>query len=157
MLRALEGLQGLSCLQGDIIVFGRTVHDHDHNLKLVLHRLQKARISLNPNRCEFCKAEVKFLGHIVSSQGIKADPAKLSAIKQMGPPQDALEIRSYLGMVNRLEKFFPRLAEQTKPLRDLLHDDTTWHWGEVQQQALEGIEEALTTTPVLVHYNPRIT
>lgn len=60
-------------------------------------------------------------------------------------------------MVNHLTKLFPALAERTKPLEGPLHHDATWHWGKDQQQAFEGIEEALTTTPVFVHYNPRIT
>lgn len=81
MLRVLEGLQGQVCLQDDIIVFGSTADEHDRNLGQVLHRQREAGITLNPDKCAFSKKEVKFLGHIALSQGIKADPAKLSVIK----------------------------------------------------------------------------
>uniref|UniRef100_A0A147BN06 RNA-directed DNA polymerase n=1 Tax=Ixodes ricinus TaxID=34613 RepID=A0A147BN06_IXORI len=155
MLRVLEGLQGQVCLQDDIIVFGSTAEEHDRNLSQVLHRLREAGITLNPDKCAFRKKEVKFLGHIVSSQGIKADPAKLSAIKKMEPPRDVSEVRSYLGMINHLAKFLPGLAEQTKPLRDLLRHDAVWYWGEAQQQAFERTKAALITTPALAMYNPR--
>ncbi|XP_064468401.1 uncharacterized protein K02A2.6-like [Ornithodoros turicata] len=155
MHRILEGLEGQACLQDDIIVFGRTKDEHDQNLQRVLSRLQNAGITLNTKKCAFSRNEVKFLGHIVSDQGIKVDPEKLKAVIQLRPPQNVSEVRSFLGMVNHLAKFLPGLAEQSKPLRDLLRQDAMWQWGDAQQRAFDHIKESLTKTPVLVHYNPR--
>ncbi|KAM7300946.1 uncharacterized protein ISCGN_016523 [Ixodes scapularis] len=68
MLRVLEGLDGLACLQDDIIVSGRTMEEHDKNLHKVLSRLQQSGVTLNVNKCTFRQSKVKFLGHVVSAE-----------------------------------------------------------------------------------------
>uniref|UniRef100_A0A6B0V0W7 Putative tick transposon n=1 Tax=Ixodes ricinus TaxID=34613 RepID=A0A6B0V0W7_IXORI len=121
----------------------------------VLKRLQDAGITLNKDKCVLHKQSVEFLGHVVSANGVSADPVKIKALAQLTPPGDVLEVRSFLGMANHLAKFLPGLSQLTKPLRDLLHHDADWCWGEPQQKSFDSVKEALTTTPVLVHYDPR--
>ena len=72
--------------------------------------------------------EVCYLGHILSENGIKPDPEKTKAILNMPKPENIKQLQSYLGMVNYLTKFFPKLTSMTKPLRILLKKDIIWHW-----------------------------
>ena len=83
---------------------------------------------------------VKFLGHVISSSGIEADPEKLQAVADLQPPQNVQEVRRFLGMVNQLSKFSDHLADKTKSIRDLLHKGNQWTWGSEQQKAFEQIK-----------------
>lgn len=77
----------------------------------------------------------------------------MEAITQIDAPKDTSEVRSFLGSANHLAKFLPGLADMTKPLRDLMCADAKWYWGPAQQQSFESVKQALSATPVLVHYD----
>lgn len=111
-------------------------------------------MTLNVKKCEISKREVKFLGHIISDKGVKSDPAKTSAVREMAEPTNVSELRSFLGMVNQRGKFVPQLAEKDKPLRDLLSKKNHWVWGADQVRACKGLKEELSSTPVLALYDP---
>ena len=76
MLMILEGLPGVRCLIDDIIIYGTNREEHDSQLMATLSKLQAAGVTLNIKKCEFRKTEMKFLGHIVSKEGIRPDPEK---------------------------------------------------------------------------------
>jgi hypothetical protein len=137
------------------LVLGRTEREHDERLNIVLSRLEQANLSLNSAKCELKKTSVKYVGHIVSAEGISADPEKVNAIKVMQPPSDITGVRSFLGMVAQLSKFTPTLAEHTKPIRDLLSTKNQFYWGPYQQTAFDRIKQVLTSTPVLALYDPK--
>lgn len=72
----LEGLPGVLCIMDDVIVFGANQTEHDARLTATLRRIEAAGVTLNPRKCEFLKDSIKFLGHVVASDGIRADPDK---------------------------------------------------------------------------------
>ena len=119
----------------------------------MLKRLKDAGLTLN-EKCEFSKDQVKFLGHIVSAQGIAIDPSKVEAITKFPAPEGVPELRRLLGMVNHVAKFAPNLAELTKPLRDLLKKENEWVWGPDQEEAFKKLKMLLSSSPILQHYNP---
>ena len=129
LLRDLE----VVCLIDDVLIYGRSQEQHDERLLVVLNRLEEAGLTLNRDKCEFSKTEVKFLGHILSQDGIRSDPDKVAAIVNMEGPTTVKELRRFLGMVNQLSKFMPHIAEMTKPLRDLLSKKNEWMWGQSQK------------------------
>ena len=86
MNRILEGLDGVVCLVDDVLIFGATQEEVDARLA-VLQRLGRAKTPLNIANCEFHKSTIKFVSHIVSKDGICADPEKTAAICNMEPPQ----------------------------------------------------------------------
>lgn len=97
---------------------------------------------------------VKFLGSIIDEQEIHADPMKPKAMSEFPPPQNVKDLQRFMGMVNHLGKFIPRLAEMSEPLRQLLCKDTTWLRTDPQQRAFEQIKTALTSAEVLARYDP---
>ena len=123
-------------------------------MQQVLKNISKAGLKLNKEKCIFGESQVKFLGHIVSSDGIKADPAKISAVRDMPIPENKKSLQSFLGMVNYLGKFINNLSELTAPLRTLLIKDSVWSLSEPQIAAINRLKEVLTTAPVLNFYNP---
>ena len=153
MTHILSGIQGVICDIDDILVGGRGQKEHDERLREVLKRLKDAGLTLN-EKCEFSKDQVKFLGHIVSAQGIAIDPSKVEAITKFPAPEGVPELRRLLGMVNHVAKFAPNLAELTKPLRDLLKKENEWVWGPDQEEAFKKLKMLLSSSPILQHYNP---
>ena len=155
MSEILGDLNGVVCLIDDVLVHGKSQEEHDERLSKVLHRLQKEGLTLNKAKCKFLQQEVSFLGQVVDQSGIKPDPGKVAAIRNVPIPTNVGDIRRFLGTVNQMSKFAPNLAEVTKPLRDLLIKGNQWVWEEAQQRAFEEVKQMLTTTPVLALFDPK--
>ena len=128
MSTILDSISGVLCNMDDILVYGENQTVHDRRLIQVLECLKEAGVTLNDQKCEFSKTSIKFLGHIVSDQGIEADLDNIDAIVNMSPPTDITSLRRFLGMINQLVKFLPNLAKITKPLRELLVKSNDWTW-----------------------------
>lgn len=155
MTKILSGIPGVICDIDDVLIVGKDTKSHDERLRLVLQRMSNAGMTLN-DKCVFSTNKVKFLGHIISEQGIGIDPDKTEAISNFPAPKGITELRRFLGMVNHVAKFIQNLAEVTKPLRDLLKKESDWIWGQVQEEAFDQIKKLLSSTPVLQHYNPNM-
>ena len=144
----------MECNIDGVLIHGKDQEEHDSRLEAVLKRLEEAGGTLNLEKCLFSTDRVHFLGHILSSQGIEADPEKLQAIADLLSPQNEQEVRTFFGMVNQLSKFSARLAHKTKSIRDLLCKGNQWTWGPEQQRAFQQIKADLTQVPVLALYDP---
>ena len=155
MSKILEGLDGVVCLMDDVLVFGKDRNEHDLRLKQVLERVREAKVTLNHTKCEFAKSSVKFLGHVIDCRGIQADPDKLKAICKMEAPHSVSDLRRFLGMVNQLGKFSPRIADLTQPLRELLSTKRSWLWGPEQETAFNRLKDELVQPTVLTLYDPK--
>ena len=134
MENILGDTEGLECYMDDILVHADGMEEHDRRLDQALNRLAQTGLKLNREKCEFRKEEISFLGHTVSKDGVKTDPSKLDAIRQMEDPCDGPELRRWLGMVNYLGRFLPNLSTMLTPHNDLLHKDTPWAWDSRNQQ-----------------------
>jgi transposase InsO family protein len=154
MSEILEGLEGVICNIDDTLIYAKTQEEHDIRLKAALKRLQEAGVTLNKEKCQFSVSEITFLGHIINKQGIRPDPTKLEAINQMEAPKDVANVRRLLGTINQLGKFIPNLAQITEPIWELLVKSNQWSWEEPQETSFTKIKQALTTSPVLAHFNP---
>ncbi|PFX24330.1 uncharacterized protein LOC111331807 [Stylophora pistillata] len=104
----------------DILVYGKDQTEHDERLEKVLRKLEEAGITLNGGKCEYSKASLTFLGHVVDPSGIRLDPEKIKALRDMEDPTNVTELRRFLGIMNPLGKLSDKIAEVSKPLRDLL-------------------------------------
>ena len=129
--------------------------EHNERLTAVLERIDSAGATLNPEKCEFRKEQLKFLGHIIDASGIRPDPDKVSAVVEMSAPNNISELRRFMGMTNQLGKFSHNLAELTQPLRQLLSKRSTWLWGPEQERAFTDVKIELTKPTVLALYNPK--
>ena len=156
MSEILDGLEGTICHMDDILIFGTTAKEHDERVRAVLRRLQKAGITLN-SKCEFSKKKIKFLGHLVSEEGVEVDPEKVEAIRKFPAPKNITELQRFNGMTNQLAKFIPELASMNEPLRQLLRKDTQWNWDTPQEEAFQRIKEKLMSPEILTHYDPKKT
>ena len=144
------------CHMDDVFIFGRDHDEHDTHLRAALHTIQEAGVSLNPEKCKFSRRSITFLGHVISEQGISADPSKTQAVTNMERPKNITELRRFMGMANQLGKFSPKLAELSQPLQALLRPRAAWLWGPSQEEAFNAIKSELANPATLALYDPAI-
>lgn len=128
--------------------------DHDQKLKALLQRCRDKGIKLNKEKLKLQRTEVTFMGHIISSDGLKPDPAKIQGIQEMPSPTSKQDVKRLLGMVNYLQRFAPKLSEITAPLRDLLKEQTCFQWDAVHELSLASIKKVISEAPVLKFFDP---
>jgi hypothetical protein len=134
----------------DILVYSPNEEQHAKDLDAVMQILKANRLTAAIHKCSFYQKEVLFLGHIVSGEGIKADPAKVAAVKQFPKPTDVSHLRSFLGMATYFRKFIKHFAQITAPLTDLLKKNQPFYWTPRCQQAFDKVKDKLTSAPLLV-------
>ena len=104
----------------DILIWGRTIEEHDRNLERVLNRVQEINMTLSRDKCKFRQTEVTYLGETLTPSGVKPDINKIRAILDYTRPTDKQDLQRLLGMTNFIAKFLPKLSDVTKPLRELI-------------------------------------
>lgn len=112
MEQVLKGLIGRNCLVylDDIFVFSQSLQEHMKSLEEVFERLRKARLYLNAKKCKLFAKRLRYLGHIVSGDGIETDPEKISAVKMWPKQANQHEIRSFLGLCTYYRRFVYRFC-----------------------------------------------
>lgn len=106
-------------------------------------------MELNWKKCAFGVTELEFLGHRISTNGIKPSLSKVSAILSFRAPTSESEVRSFLGLANYMIKFIPNLATLSEPLRELTRNNVRFMWGSAQNDAFEAIKKAMSSVPQL--------
>lgn len=145
MEHILSGLNRELCLVclDDIIVTGKSFTEHISNLRKVFDRLKGANLKLNPKKCQlFCK-EVKFLGHVVSENGISTDTEKVQAVKEWPTTKTVKDIRSFLGLCSYYRRIIQNFAEIAKPLHQLTEKRKQFLWTEKCESAFSTFKEKL--------------
>ena len=148
----LSGLARRVCVVylDDVLVFGRTIAEHNANLTQVLERLRRAGLRLKPKKCRFALTEVEYLGHVVSAQGVRTDPRKIEAVEQFSTPRDIKTLRSFLGLASYYRKFVPDFAKIAGPLHALTRKDVPFLWTQSCHEAFCKLKGLLTNSSLLV-------
>lgn len=125
MNSAFRGLLGKFVLVylDDILVFSKNEQEHVEHLRQVLDILRQQKYYAKMSKCEFMKAEVPFLGHLVSAAGVRVDPRKVEAIRDWPTPTTVTQVRSFLGLANYFRRFMQGYASMSAPLSDLTKKD----------------------------------
>lgn len=142
------GVQVLSYLD-DILVFSKNQEEHLERLEDVLIRLKAANIKLKIKKCYFFTDEVKFLGFIISPEGMKMDKNRVKAINDMPNPINKKQLQSFLGVCNYYRIFIAEFAKLADPLYNLLRKNVKFDWKKEQDEAIIALKESLSTTPIL--------
>ena len=151
--QTLEGLEGIHCIADDIVVARSSDEEHDSRVRKFLQRCLDASIRLNKSKCKIGVREIPFMGHLITDEGLKLDPAKVEAVTHMQPPTDKQGVERLRGMVNYLARYVPRLAEIIQPINMLTHNDVVWEWTHVQDEAFRNLKARLTEAPVLAYFD----
>ena len=148
----------------DIIVFSSTVHQHLERLEEVFFRLDQQGLKAKLSKCHFFQKQVKYLGHVVSEQGVATDPEKLAAVREWKRPSHLAELRSFLGFASYYRRFVESFAKLAAPLHHLVtrlsgpskkgktpKTPLSDFWDEHCERAFIALREGLTTAPVLAY------
>lgn len=154
IMQILAGLEGVISVMDDILVYGPNEKIHDERLELVLERLKSFDFVLNEKKCVFGAKEIDFLGWRISKQGFKPTVEKIEAIKNFRRPENAEEIRSFLGLVNFVGNCILNLATLSAPLRFLLKKNVKFQWTLKEQTAFEDLKKALSSDRTLCFFDP---
>ncbi|KAG8487500.1 hypothetical protein CXB51_018708 [Gossypium anomalum] len=138
----------------DILVYSQDEEEHAEHLRTVLQILREKQLYAKFSKCEFWLREVGFLGHIVSAEGIRVDPSKISAIVNWSPPKNVSEVRSFLGLAGYYRRFVQGFSMIASPMTRLLQKDVKFEWTDECQQSFNQLKDLLTKAPVLVQPEP---
>lgn len=121
MEKAVGDMNLLQCLVylDDVIVFSRTLEEHEERLFKVLDRLEEFGLKVSIDKCQFCQTRVKYVGHIVSEDGVATDPDKIKAVAQWAQPTNLKSLQSFLGFCGYYRRFIASYSAIVRPLTDL--------------------------------------
>uniref|UniRef100_A0A8C6V5S1 Gypsy retrotransposon integrase-like protein 1 n=1 Tax=Neogobius melanostomus TaxID=47308 RepID=A0A8C6V5S1_9GOBI len=156
MAEILKDIPGVQNYLDDLIVYGKTLQEHDQNLHTVLHKLKEAGLVLNDNKCNFRKPSLRFLGHVITADGILPDQEHIDAVTKAPPPSDAVTLRSFLGLVSWYSKFLPNFATVVAPMRDCANNKDTFKWSSEAQNSFEEVKRLLVNSPALTLFDPAL-
>ena len=129
----------------DVTVLGRTFQEHLEDLQEVFHRLRSAGLKLKPSKCAFCQCSVTYLGHVVSCEGIAADPEKIERVASWPVPTSAKEVQRFLGFAGYYRRFIKNFATVAKPLHRLTEKSSSFKWTDECEQAF--LQRGRLTSP----------
>lgn len=128
--------------------------NHDRNFMLLMERCREKQLKFNKYKMKFRLSEVKFIGHTITTEGLKPDPEKVKAVLDMPNPTDVAGVHRFKGFVTYLAKFLLKLSDIYEPLRKLTQKDIEWHWTSEHKNAVRQIKDLVTADPVLEYFTP---
>ncbi|GJZ11035.1 hypothetical protein Tco_0545794, partial [Tanacetum coccineum] len=123
--------------------------EHEEHLKAVLELLKKEKLYAKFSKCEFWIPKVQFLSHVIDSQGIHVDPAKIKSMKDWESPKTPIEIRQFLGLDGYYRRFIEGFSKIAKSITKLTQKGVKFDWGDKQEAAFQLLKQKLCSAPIL--------
>ncbi|GJS68823.1 putative reverse transcriptase domain-containing protein [Tanacetum coccineum] len=133
----------------DILIYSRNKEEHADHLRIILELLRKEKLYAKFSKCEFWISIVQFLGHLIDSQGLHVDPAKIEAVKNWASPTTPTEIRQFLGLAGYYRRFIKDFSKIAKSLTELTQKNKKYIWGKDQETAFQLLKQKLCEAPIL--------
>ena len=153
---ALQGIDRVEKVVDDILIHSDTAQDNLNRVVRVLERCRQFGITINPDKFVLMQNAVTYVGYVVDSEGVKADPRKIEAISEFPTPSNLTELRSFMGLVNQLGGFTDQISSAAEPLRDLLKPKNAFVWTSDHDQAFTQTKRVLCSPPVLAPFDPKL-
>lgn len=135
----------------DILVISKSFEEHLKHLEIIFKKLKSANLVINKEKCEFLKSEIKFLGHIITAEGVATDPEKIDSIMKFPTPRNAKDIKAFLGLTGYYRRFTPGYADATIPLIELLKKGKKFNWLPCHQEAFTTVKNLFKNNMHLFH------
>ncbi|MCO5596258.1 hypothetical protein L7F22_050318 [Adiantum nelumboides] len=133
----------------DIIVYSKTLEEHKEHLKKVFEELHRNKLFINGKKSEFFLQEIRYLGHIISKDGIKMDPEKLKVIEEWPQPKNLHELQSFIGMCAYYRRFIEKFSVIPGPLHDLTKKKVKFQWTDKEEKAFKTLKSKLVSESLL--------
>ena len=147
------GMKGVTGIADDMIIAGKDEMEHDRNFLAFKEKCMENNLTLNVEKIQFKQSQVSFYGHIWSENGISPDPKKLQALKHMEFPPDKETMRSFLGMVNYLNRYSALSAHLAAPLSSLTHQATDYKPGKTHMENFQRLKMEISNMKALPYFN----
>ena len=134
----------------DMIVYSKSEEEHREHLTVVFNELRSHRLLVNGKKSEFFLEQIHFLGHIVSKDGVRMDPAKVEAIRTWPDLKTVHDVRSFPGLCSYYRRFIRSFAEIASPLHALQKKDVSFRWTQKEISAFNLLKEKMTSSPVII-------
>ena len=141
----------------DTLITSESTTQHLEHLEELLARLERNNLTLNLSKSNFFKKETRFLGFILTTEGIKPDPEKIQEIMEFPSPKNAKQLIGFLGLTNFHSKFSSKHAEETKPLLHLIKKGIPWDWNEDMQKCFNRVKQLFGKSITLYFPDPNET
>ncbi|KAE8974995.1 hypothetical protein PR001_g25837, partial [Phytophthora rubi] len=152
----LRGLTWSTCLVylDDIVVYTcGGIERHVVELATVMERLVAAGLTLKLKKCVFAATAMEYLGHELSSEGVRPVERLVTAVQEFPRPLDPVEVKRFMHLAGYYRKFIAAFGSIVAPMTRLLKKDSEWEWTEDQEFVFERVKAALTTRPLLAYPN----
>ena len=138
----------------DILIYSENEADHIALVKRVLSRLQEHKLAIAPEKCEWHKSRVNFLGYIISADGVEMDQEKIKTVLKWDAPETVKDIQSFLGFANFYRRFIEGYSKLTRPLTNLTKKSEKFIWSAECDRAFQELKSRFTSAPILRHFDP---
>lgn len=155
MREVLRHLNGKICYVyvDDIIIFAKDIDELIQRSRNILERIRMHKLKLKPSKCIFGAESIKFLGHIISGNGIAMDKSRFDKILSFPRPKNTEAVQRFHGLCNYNRKYIANFADIAKPLTPLMGKPSDFKWTQDAQDAFEKLKQALVSPPILVHFS----
>ncbi|GJY20149.1 putative reverse transcriptase domain-containing protein [Tanacetum coccineum] len=133
----------------DILIYSRNKKKHEEHLKEIMKLLKKEELYAKFSKCEFWIPKVQFLGHVIDSQGIHVDPAKIESIKDWASPKTPTKIRQFLGLAGYYRRFIEGFSKIAKSMTKLTQKGVKFDWGDKEEAAFQLKKEEVVQEKVI--------
>nr|GFB47985.1 putative reverse transcriptase domain-containing protein [Tanacetum cinerariifolium] len=133
----------------DILVYSKDEKEHEEHLRQILELLKKEELYAKFYKYKFWIPKVQFLGHVIDSQGIHVDPAKIESVKDWAAPKSPTEIRQFLGLAGYYRRFIEGFLKIAKPMTKLTQRKVKFEWGDKQEATFQLLKQMLCSAPIL--------
>nr|GEU79024.1 putative reverse transcriptase domain-containing protein [Tanacetum cinerariifolium] len=133
----------------DILIYSRNKEEHKDHLRTIIELLKKEKLYAKFSKCDFWISIVQFLGHVIDSQGIHVDPAKILAVKDWASPTTPTEIRQFLRLAGYYQRFIEGVSKIAKSLTELTQKNKKYSWEKDQESAFQLLKQKLCEAPIL--------
>ena len=147
------GMNGVTGIADDMIIAGKDEMEHDRNFQAFMEKCMENSLTLNAEKIQFKQKQVSFYGHIWSENGISPDPKKIQAIKHMEFPPDKETMRSFLGMINYLNRYSALSAHLAAPLSSLTHQATDYKPEKTHMENFQRLKMEISNVEALPYFN----
>ncbi|KAK7113437.1 hypothetical protein V1264_012727 [Littorina saxatilis] len=153
MDQILSKCPGTLGITDDVVVYGKDEDEHDRNLRQLMEVAKKMGLVFNDDKCYIKRKQVKLFGMIYDADGVHPDPEKTTEIKNLPSPKNLTELQQFLGMVQYMSSFIPRLADHTAALRALTKKDVQWDWNSSHQKAFQKVKDMICEDTALTYFD----
>ena len=147
------GMEGVTGIVDDMIIAGKDEMEHDRNFLAYMEKCMENNLTLNVEKIQFKQNQVSFYGHIWSENSISTDPKKIQALKHMEFSPDKETMRSFLGMINYLNRYSVLSAHLAAPLSSLTHQATDYKPGKTHLENFQQLKMEISNMKALPYFN----